>query len=382
MTVSNKHLHRSTKSLVIALLVVLAGLLVATPRATANAFRPVAFTPLMLTRANSSNVVYVVGSVKCSNVLCLRLLRTSDNGAHFETASLPPIPANPESSTGMLDELVFANANDGYSLVGGGNSAKGYNPPSLLYATLNGARTWHQERIAAGVGIFAFEASAHEIYAVTAHCVGTELPCQNFRLDRSALSTKKWTEGAIPGYSAGLELGLFGAYGSDVWLDVSQHGRVDTSHNDGKTFTQRVHRNFGSPGTCDLTATSASTLWARCPTGMMADFFFSRDGGVRWSTIPVGLYSNTGGGTFDPVSSTLAYLDYGQSMETPGLYRITRAGRDLVDVGKLPCASVESFVFTDQAHGLALCLKSAAPSSAQLVQTSDGGASWHRVLTA
>lgn len=375
-----KHRHRSTKSLVIALLVVLAGLAIAAPPATAGASKPFAFTPLTVTRANSSTVVYVVGSVKCSNVLCLRLLRTSDNGAHFETVSLPPIPANPVSSTGMLDELVFANANDGYALVGGGYAAEGYNPPSLIYATFNGARTWHKENIANGVGIFAFEASANEVYAVTAHCVGTKLPCQNYRLNRSALSAKKWTSGPIPGYSAGLELGLFGAYGSYVWLDVTQLGRVDTSHNDGKTFTVSLHRNFGSPGTCDLTATSESTLWARCPTGMMADFFYSRDGGVRWSTIPTGLYSNTGGGTFDPVSNTLAYLNYGQSVATPGLYRITGAGRHLVDVGKLPCASVESFLFSDEAHGLALCLKSAAASSAHLVQTSNGGASWHRVL--
>jgi hypothetical protein len=112
----------------------------------------------------------------------------------------------------------------------------------------------------------------------------------------------------------------------------------------------------------------------------MADFFYSHDGGARWSTIPTGLYSNTGGGTFDPVSNTLAYLDYGQSVATAGLYRITGAGRHLVDVGSLPCASVESLVFSDEAHGLAQCLKSTAVSSAHLVQTSDGGASWHRVL--
>lgn len=118
VAVSVTHFHRSTKSLVIALLVVLAGVAIAAPQATAGASKPFAFTPLTLTRANSSTVVCVVGSVKCSNVLCLRLLRTSDNGTHFETVSLPPIPANPVSSTGLLDELVFANANDGYALVG------------------------------------------------------------------------------------------------------------------------------------------------------------------------------------------------------------------------------------------------------------------------
>jgi hypothetical protein len=377
VAVSFKRSARSTKSLVIALLVVLAGLAVATPRATARASELVAFTPLMLTRANSSAVVYVVGSLKCPSVFCLRLLRTSDNGSYFETVSLPPILPNPGSATGTLDRLVFANALDGYALVGGSYSGEGINPPTVLYATFDGAQKWHRVNIAPSVSIFAFEAAAREIYAVTAHCNGTTLPCKDYRLDRSTLAATKWSTRTIPGYTDA-EIGLFGAYGSNVWLDVTQLGEIDTSHDHGRTFATSVHRQMGSPGTCDLTATSNTTLWAQCPTGMLADFFISRDGGTRWSSLPVGQYSNTGGGNFDPISNTLAYFDFGPGRKTTRIYRISNAGRVLT-AGIVRCAQDLSYVFTDEAHGLAICPKDAGSSFARMLDTSNGGATWNQV---
>jgi hypothetical protein len=366
------------RSLVVALAVILAGLSVGAASGTAAAARP-AFTPLTLTRANSSSVIYVVGSVKCSYVLCLRLHRTGDNGEHFTSVSLPPIAANLGSSTGMLNKLVFANAEVGYALIGGGYTDVGYNPLSILYATFNGARTWHHETIAKGVGIVAFESAANEIYALTAHCRGATLPCQDYRLERSSLVAKKWSGRSIPGYRGGLEINLFGAFASRVWLDVTQTGLLDTSNDKGVTFSESSQDKFASPDTCNLTATSNNTLWAECPTGMLVSFFYSNDGGREWTRIPTGLFAGTGGGCFDPVSTTTAYLDYGPNSKATGLYRITHSGRDLTAVGRLDCSTQLSIAFTDRDHGLALCQKNTAASSTELLRTSNGGANWQRV---
>jgi hypothetical protein len=366
----------TTRSLISTLLVVLCAASFVMANSPAGASERSAFRPLTLTRAGLSNVIYVVGSTKCSQILCLRMLRTSDNASHFTSVSLPPIPPNPETATGMLTSLVFANANVGYALLGGGNGDEGYNRPSVLYATFNGAKTWHKETIAKGDSIFAFEASTSEIYAVTAHCHGATLPCEDYQLARSTLAAKKWIGRSIPGYSAGLEIALFGAYGSNVWLDVTQLGLLDTSHNDAKSFTQRQQSGMGSPGTCELTATSTSTIWAECPTGMLANFQVSTDGGARWRVIPTGEYSNTGGGDFDPVSSSIAYFDQTPGHKNTKIYRIVNSGRDLVLAGTVNCHQSLSYVFTSKARGMALCLTGPSLSSGQLLSTFNGAASW------
>lgn len=375
---SNKRILSPARSFAICLLIVLGGLSLGAG-GTASAARSGAFTPLTLTRANSSSVVYVVGSVKCSYVLCLRLRRTSDNGEHFTSVSLPPVPANPESATGMLNKMVFANADVGYALIGGGYTDVGYNPPAILYATFNGARTWHREKIAQGVGIFAFEAAAGQIYAVTAHCKATSVPCRDYRLQHSSLAAKKWSSRTIPGYRYGLELNLFGAFGSHVWLDVTQSGQIDTSNDDGVTFSEAAHNKLGSPGTCNLTAVSTKALWAECPTGMMVAFFYSHNAGAQWTTIPTNSFAGTGGGSFDPVSVKLAYLDYGPNSTKSELYRISHSGSQLTKVGQIDCSTDLSIAFTDRDHGLALCQQNGATASEELLRTSDGGASWQRV---
>lgn len=371
-----KHVAARSKPLLATLLVVIFALSFLTVSSPVGASEPGGFRPLSLTRAGLSNVIYVVGSTKCSKILCLRLLRTSDNGSHFTSVSLPPIPPNPVMATGMLTSLVFANANVGYALLGGGDDDLGYNHPSVLYATFNGAKTWHKETIAKGDSIFAFEASMNEIYAVTAHCHGTTLPCQDYELARSTLAAKNWVGRNIPGYSDGLEIGLFGAYSSNVWLDVTQMGLLDTSHDDAKNFTQNSHTGMVSPGTCDLTATSSLTIWAKCPTGMLANFQLSTDGGVRWRVIPTPEYSNTGGGNFDPVSSSLAYFDQGPGPKNTKIYRIINSGRDLVLAGTVSCHQSLSYVFTSQSHGIALCLTGTSLSIGHLLSTSNGGTSW------
>jgi len=79
---------------------------------------------------------------------------------------------------------------------------------------------------------------------------------------------------------------------------------------------------LGSTAGRALTVTSLVTLWAQCPSGMDVQFYYSADGGARWTLIdPVSQISGTGGAYFDPVSNNLGYLGVGLLHDD--LYRIT-----------------------------------------------------------
>ncbi len=59
--------------------------------------------------------------------------RSTDGGRSFHAVGRLPFPS------GDLDQLVFANATDGYAL---GSSGPPGNPDARLAATTNGGRTW------------------------------------------------------------------------------------------------------------------------------------------------------------------------------------------------------------------------------------------------
>jgi photosystem II stability/assembly factor-like uncharacterized protein len=151
-----------------------------------------------------------------------------------------------------------------------------------------------------------------------------------------------------------------------------------TSHDQGQTFTRKSSPEIGSVYACRMTATSNKTLWADCPTGMAVSFLYSGDGGATWNRVPDHTFMGTGGGYFDPVSSTLAYLDFGPA-DSPGaknLYRISNEGSTVKAVGKLPCKIADGLVFTDALHGFAACDKNQTYASTVLLQTSNGGLTW------
>lgn len=124
-----------------------------------------------------------------------------------------------------------------------------------------------------------------------------------------------------------------------------------------------------------MTATSAVTLWAQCPTGMEEQFYFSDDGGARWTLIsPVSQISGTGGAYFDPVSTSTGYLDVGFPHDD--LFRITKDAHSHRFEGTLKCD--DPLVFTTASDGLTLCGGLSSRSS-RLLRTTDGGATWTRV---
>ncbi len=345
-------------ALVIAVVVTVTGGTVAATKGPSSA-------PLRLVGVFGTPLVFVVSSyaVGCPVASCLRLQVTSDNGGHFSTLHPPPISPEPYDPLGNLVDLAFANREDGYALL---------NSPDhrLFYVTVNGAQSWHRVVVAPGFSIVQLSASRGVLYTVIARC--SPSGCTNYHLGRSGLAARHWTTSTMP--AVGLSIAT---YGPLVWgsTQPSSVALLYTSHDRGRTFTRSSERPLASANGCGLTATSATSIWAECSGGMLVDLVYSGDAGVHWVGIPT-IYSGTGGGAFDPVSGSLAYVDVGQVTRSKNLYRINDQGRSVTAVGSLVCANANGLVFTDARHGLAACDRFGTVSSTELLATSDGGSTW------
>ncbi len=280
--------------------------------------------------------------------------------------------------------MVFANSNDGFAL-GVNINGNGVSTGSVLYATRNGARSWKKMQEPVGAFLSSIAVGSSTLYGVTSKCSkqsdGNE-GCLDYRLVHASLSGRDWTSTPIPnGRSYPWDfLGNVAAYGPMVWMTEGAKWSLLISSRDRGSQLSEFTPKFpalASIAGCDLTAFSTRALWAACPTGMQVSFFFSGDGGTKWSTVPTKQFMGTGGGFFDPVSSTLAFVDYGGLLP---LYRVTNAGRDVVIAGTLHCSKVNSSVnalaFTNSRDGLAICLPQDLSTSARLERTTDGGVIW------
>jgi hypothetical protein len=347
------------------------------------------FSPQMLVRVESSDVVYIAGSAACSAVRCLRLLQTDNDGRSFAEVASPPTKELKGSPMDSLDQLVFANAQVGFALEGDVNG-EGVPNGNALYATYNGARTWTKVPEPVDGPLSRIAVTSNTLYGVTMHCVkraNGEEGCTNYRLVHTSLSVKHWASSAIPNGNSlpmGGFIGNVSAFGSTVWLtEGAKWSLLVSSHDHGTTLTTftPAFPELASVAGCDLTAISASAIWAQCPTGMQVSFFFTDDAGAKWTTVPTKQFMGTGGGYFDPVSATLAYLDYGGPRS---LYRVSDAGHHMTEVGTLQCSkvnsSVESIVFTSERGGLAICSPEGNWSSNRLERTDEGGTTWSRVI--
>jgi hypothetical protein len=340
--------------------------------ATASQSRPV---PLLLTGVTGTPLAFVVSAknVDCASRGCLQLQRTNDNGATFTSLHLPPI-SDVKGNLGNLGEMIFANSIDGYASIDVGKSF-------VWYATTDGAMNWHRENVPPGDSIMQLVPTHNELYAVIAKCV-KKYTCTDFRIAHSPLTDNKWTIEAIP---KPLFKGNFAldVYNADVWANLqgSKSPLLFISTDQGRTFSESSTSPLASVSACNLTPMSPTTVWAECPTGMLVSFLYSSDAGVHWISVSKYTYAGTGGGAFDPVSSSLAYLNFG-TFTTRGkdLYAITNSGHRMTAVGNLACTSTNDLVFSNAIHGLTICQKnSTASSSTYLLRTSDGGMSWTKL---
>jgi hypothetical protein len=340
--------------------------------ATATRSEPI---PLLLTGVKGTTLTFVVvaKSADCSSAGCFQLVRTHDNGATFTTLHLPPISSAPGSSLGNLSQMIFANSTDGYASLDVANSFD-------WYATTDGAESWQRLSAGPGESIIELVPTHTVLYAVIARCVKA-YTCTNYRIAFKSLNGKRWTSESLP---KPLSKGNFAlaAYGSNVWINLQgpQNPLLFTSHDEGRTFSEQSASPLASVSACGVAPMSSTVLWAECPTGMLVSFFSSVDAGVHWIGVSRYEFSGTGGGTFDPVSSSLAYLNFGPfTTRAKDLYAITNSGHTMIAVGNLACTSTNYLEFHDATHGLVICQKNGFVTSTQLLRTSNGGRNWTKV---
>ncbi len=332
--------------------------------------------PQLITGVPGTSLLYVVATSggTCAVGPCLRLERTTLSLSHVTTVHLPPLRKASGNLLGDLSQLTFANATDGYAALNGSRSL-------LWYVTTNGAESWRRIAVAPGQSIVELEATGGALYAVVAHCV-KRFACSNYRIARSPLAANRWTYSALP---AALSQGGFAlaAYGANVWVNLSgaRGPQLFISHNAGRTFIERKPAQLVSVSACDLTPESPTVLWAECPTGMLVSFFYSNDGGSSWRSISRFAFAGTGGGAFAPVSSSLAYLDFGPfTSRHPDLYLINGARGTMTPAGNLVCSSAWGLVFANASRGVALCAQNTTSTTTMsLRRTTDGGRSWTTV---
>jgi len=343
-----------------------------------------AFTPGDITLASSGGEAFVLGTSPCGKRLCRELW--SGTGRSFSERVAPPgsAPKYP-GDTGTTDELVFANGLDGYAL------DSMWTDRPTAYATTNGALSWHKVSFGPGVGFESLVASAGLFFGVLFRCTAVprgSVGCGDYRLARSVAGSTTWKSIPIPGttHLSNVTIGL-AAVGAYVNLLVpTQTGQQMLLRSLGgmAPFQVVAHEPaffVAVRGACDLTATSWSSLWAVCPTGMKVAWFHSSDGGrhFRQFWYPFG----TAGVTLDPVSGNLAFRYTGVELPSPGqLQRTTNGGTTFVSISHLPfnTGTTPQVAFLNADSGYILRSPTTALGDGELLQTSDGGRRWSKVL--
>jgi photosystem II stability/assembly factor-like uncharacterized protein len=315
------------------------------------------FVPQMLIRASGS-VVYLLGTVGCETGLCGRLLRSSDDGLHFERVTLPKVGhASAVVSADAVLDFQFSNPGDGYLL-----------NHEVLYVTNDGARTWHVADFGPKQLVLSIAATSRFAYATLSHCAVAG--CEADRLVRSIAGSSRWTVASdlrannVGGFS------LDAAVGERVWLGTgggTGDVTISLSVTEGKSF-QLVWSQLVLG--CDLTPTSDTVVWLDCSGGMEGDWYRSTDGGRHFRYIP---YNSSEGAPFDPVTNMVAFYLPAAGVE---VYRTTNAGASFQRRGAIPVRGEQGaqVSFANPARGLALV----SPQN-ELFRTSDGGATWMRV---
>ncbi len=356
----------------------------ATPRSARSAHAVQPLAPQLLAPLGSSRQAMVAGVTACDGrpEPCLEVVETGVAGTGLARRAVPPVGPLAGSATGTLDSLVFANALDGYAVVG---------PPTQrsVYATFDGARSWQHMTASPGYEVTQMVATASDFYAVEMSCPLSP-SCATYRLASSPVGSTTWDTRTIPD-SSGLDgeaIGI-GAWGPDVWLvENVRDDAVLLESSDQGTSYKRMTAPIAGPGPCEPSPESAEDLWLACPTGMMESLFFSDDGGARFETLPTGAYAPTAGGAFDPVGPGLAFLDDGGGIPPHQLSAFFVLPSGLVartSAGKLPLTDTFALDLTSAFDGLAIGEPLSGGDLAagtELLATSDGGASWHAVAGA
>ena len=346
------------------------------------------FVPTLMARA-SPEVVYLLGTAWGASPERVELLRSTDDGGHFQAVTAPPGSApSAQAPLGDLEQLSFVSPEDGFAVRPAQDD--GVPGTTSVVVTEDGGESWRPATLPVephnlpwdkGVTLVGpVQARGGPVYEVAITCTsGTD--CPRYRLYRAENWSSPWAPVASPEsgsrwFNAAGSIGL-SAVGDRVWL-ITGNGmgvvNLFGSADDGNSF--RLLRANLPGNSCGLGPTSSEVVWLTCGS-MMVSFYRSADAGQRFVALPVTGVGSTGDTALWPTPGPLMFF-----MTEPGssgFYRSTDDGRSFEKLHGLPRAfgpngsDVSDLSFAGPTDGLLLT------STGTLWRTLDGGTTWARV---
>lgn len=287
------------------------------------------------------------------------IFRTTDSARRFVPVSVPP---------DRVRSLSFADRRHGYALAGPTW------PWRQVWRTADGGRSWRpDDPTASGSvrGVLALAGHGERMFAVV--LLRGRCSCRTELLTQRTGAQGWNVVASLPSRDATSGVGL-AAWADSVWLTLgvgsSRHAIGLYSTDGGHSFT---HLPVPAAVSCGLSATSATTAWVTCSTGMLEAFFRYHQTGLE--RLPVS-GSGTGNtelsalGADEAVFSTQFGRYRGISVTTDGGARFSRR------------AAFPRLGYRDEAADLSFLTARtglAVLGDHRLFRTTDGGATWAAV---
>jgi hypothetical protein len=330
---------------------------------------------------------FLLGLVACSTGTCLALRHTVDGAATWTAVTAPPTAAG-ETEEGGVPGLHFADASDGWVF---GTS---------LWATHDGAQTWHE--VSLGGSVVAMASGAGMAYALVDPC--TSAPCTGpGHLYSSPVDEDAWAE--VPGVSGRFDANASAvvAEGRSVFVLMASPGPAILGSTDGVHFAPLpvpCSPESTSPvpfAPADLAASDPADVAVACVGSVaagsqMKQVYLSHDGGHSYERLPDPPAGGDGAALAMPAPTTVLLAAASGATE---VYRIAPPDGSwttplFLGSGGVP---VSDPAFIDPTHGALvfgpatfslsiLGTADAPPDLGTLYLTVDGGAAWHPVPVA
>jgi hypothetical protein len=328
---------------------------------------------------------FVLGDVACPANECLALRQTTNRGATW-TAMTPPPPVLGESNYSAGPELHFADALNGWAY------------GATLWATHDGANTWHEVNL--GGTVFAMASGAGEVYALVEPCDSSASSCDGSGgLYRSPAGQDSWSQ--VPGVSGQFAAGQYGLVveGRSVFVATAYPKPELLTSSDGSHFVSlsvpcesATDNGLGPFTIAAIAASDPADLAVLCvgtPSmgGQAERAYLSHNGGYAFQSLPDPA-AGFGGALAMPNPTTL--LLAGGLAGSTWLYRIsggTTLWSEAAEFGDQG-AGLSDLAFVDPTHGAFVhgpassahpLLDLASPPSGlgEVYLTNDAGSSWY-----